>query len=252
MGTDALDEKQDIGALGDEGTADEAVARLACLDTMKRRLDSRDAGSLFTHEGARGTGDLVDDRDISGHQIGELREEERRPQFRRKLLVQQNVAVVALQGFIDDQRIDLDVALTATGGDNHVHRGACFGIFFETGVIKRQTGGKDAEPLPVFHLALVAFDDLGGPVDFRKRMDRIRREALGFHGRLAGGDRRQERDMRILADALTGDNANTGDHNIIVRLHLCPLSRTCSFRRAFKANRDPSGSRFKLLFHSMP
>ncbi|MNL29190.1 hypothetical protein D3C87_1508660 [compost metagenome] len=58
--------------------------------------------------------------------------------------------------------------------------------------------------------------------------------------------------MRILADALTGDNANTGDHNIIVRLHLCPLSRTCSFRRAFKANRDPSGSRFKLLFHSMP
>jgi hypothetical protein len=40
-------------------------------------------GPFLTHEGARGAGDAVDDRDVAGEQIGELSQKQRRPQIAR-------------------------------------------------------------------------------------------------------------------------------------------------------------------------
>ena len=87
--------EQHVGMLGLEGAADQHMRRLPGADARRRRLDRRDAGAFLAHEGARRAGHLVDDGDVAGEQVGELRQEKRRAQLGGQLLVEQHVAVVA-------------------------------------------------------------------------------------------------------------------------------------------------------------
>ena len=120
-----------------------------------------------------------------------------------------------LRRFLDDHRVDGLVAFAAAGGDDHVHRRAGGGVVLQPGVVERQARGEDAEPLPVFHLALVAAArDLLGPVDLRHRMHRIGDEAFGVDLGKAGCTGEQ-RLVRGMADALAGDEADAGDHDVV-------------------------------------
>jgi hypothetical protein len=193
MALNSLDQQDHVLTLGRKCATDQRMGRLSGLDPGKGGLDRRDTGALFAHEGARRAGDLVDDGNVAGHQVGKLGQEQCRAQFRRQLFVEQLFAVVALQRFIDNQRIDIDVALAATGRHDHVHAAAGVQIVLETGIVERQTGTEDAEALPIFHLPLVAaLGDLLRPVDFRQRMHRIRRETFGIDTNTGGSDRRSE------------------------------------------------------------
>ena len=75
------------------GAADQDRCRPA-RPRMRAQRDAHrvDAGRLLAHEGARGAGDAVHDRDVAGQQVGQLRQEQRRPQVGRQPLVQEGVA----------------------------------------------------------------------------------------------------------------------------------------------------------------
>ena len=145
-------------------------------------------------------------------------EEQRRSQLGLQFLVEHDLAVVALQALVDDHRIDGDIALAATGGDDHVHRAAKLGIVLQPGIVERKTGGENAEALPVFHLPLIAaLRDLRRPVDLRHRMDGIRLEFFRFENRLRSLLRRQKRQMRRFSDPERCDDADAGDDDIPIR-----------------------------------
>ena len=63
----------------------------------------------------------MDDRDIAGEQIGELRQEQRRPQIVHQPFVEKAGRRIALCGGVQDGDIDREIALAAAGGDDHVH-----------------------------------------------------------------------------------------------------------------------------------
>ena len=131
----------------------------------------------------------MDYGNVAGEQIGELGQKERRAKFGRKPLVQQHVAVVARRRRFQDCRVDGFVALAATGCDNHVHGRAEHFVGLDRGVVERKASRIGAEPLPRFHLPLVAaLGDLQPPVDHRQRMDHVRWEAhiIGNRLRLVG------------------------------------------------------------------
>ena len=64
-----------VDALSVEGTADEQMRRLTGTDARECVLEGGDARAFFTHIGARGTGDLVDDGDVAGEQVRQLCQE---------------------------------------------------------------------------------------------------------------------------------------------------------------------------------
>ena len=75
--------------------------------------------------------------------------------------------------------IDRLVALAAAGGDDHVHARQQLGIALGAGAVEREAGRIGADPLPGFHLALVALlRDLLVELDRRERMDDVGREGL--------------------------------------------------------------------------
>ncbi len=161
---------------------DQRMCRLSRLDAEATAVSIAEMPAASSPMKVRDDpGHLVHDRDVTGEQVRELGEEQRRAQFGRQLLVEQLLAVVALQRLVDDQRIDIDVALAAAGGHDHVHAAAGVEIVLEAGVVERQACCKHAEALPVFHLALVAtLGDLLRPVDLRQRMHRIGLELFGL------------------------------------------------------------------------
>ncbi|KIT81882.1 hypothetical protein QT20_00080, partial [Staphylococcus aureus] len=136
-----------------------------------------DAGGFLAHEGARGPAHAVNDRDIAGKQIGELCQEQRRPQFVHQLFVEDGGRQVTLRVGIHDRQGDIEVTLAAAGRDDHVHPRQDFLIAFDAGGIQRQPGGISADPLPQLHLALIALlRDLGVEADGGDRMNHIWRE----------------------------------------------------------------------------
>ncbi len=180
--------KQHVGMFGLERAADQDMRRLAGADARRGCLDGGDAGTFLAHEGARRAGHLVDDRDVAGEQVGKLRQKQRRPQFGGQFLVEQHVAVVAAFGRGENVGVDRLVALAAAGSHHHVHGRAEIVIALDAGVVQRHAGGVGAEPLPGFHLPLVAaLGDLQVPVDLRQRVDGVGREARGFEHRLQAG-----------------------------------------------------------------
>ena len=123
---------------GIEGGADQRMGRLAGADAGRRGVDRRNAGAFLAHEGARGPGDLVDDRDIAGEQVGELRQEQRRPELRRQLLVEQDAEVGASERSGEDRGVYGFVALAAGRRHHHVHGRAQRVIALHARIVERQ------------------------------------------------------------------------------------------------------------------
>ena len=81
-------EHQQVGPLAVIRAADQRDLALPGGDARERDAHGIDAGGFLAHEGARGAGDAVHDRDIAGEQIGELRQEQRGAQVAHQPLVE--------------------------------------------------------------------------------------------------------------------------------------------------------------------
>ena len=68
-------EEEQILAFAVVRAADQRELALAGADARERDAHRIDARRLLAHEGARGAGDAVHDRDVAGEQVGELRQE---------------------------------------------------------------------------------------------------------------------------------------------------------------------------------
>ena len=203
------------------GSADQRDVALAGLDTRERDPRRVDAGGFLAHEGARRSADAVNDGDIAGEQIGELRQEQRRPQIVHQPFVEKAGARIALRVGVQDRHVDRDVALAAAGRDDHVHAAEDFLVAFDAGRIQRQPGGIGADALPRLHLALIALlGDLRVEADRRQRMDDVGRKAL-----LVDIDalRIERIPMRIEPFAERGHEADAGDPDFL-RLSSCVIA----------------------------
>ena len=193
--------------------ADQRDVALAGLDPRQRNPRRVDAGGFLAHEGARGAGHAVDDGDVAGEQVGELGQEQRRPQIVHQPLVEKPGSRIALGVGVQDRQIDRDVAFAAAGGNDHVHPAEDFLVALDAGGIERQPGGIGADALPRLHLALVAlFRDLGVERHRRQGMNDVGREALvvDIDALLV-----QRLPMRIQSFTERGHDADAGDPDFL-------------------------------------
>lgn len=200
---------------GLEGAAHQHMRRLTGPHARGGRLDSGDAGPFLAHEGARRTGDLVHDRNVAGEQVGQLCQEQGRPEFGGQLLVEQDIEVIPAFRCSQDVVVDSHVALAAAGCHHHIHGGTQSFVGLDAGIVQGQAGHIGAQPLPGFHLTLVAaLGDLQVPVDLGQGMDGVGSEALRIEQRL-GGRGRQLLPVRIRAFPERGNEANAGDDDVV-------------------------------------
>ena len=130
--------------------------------------------------------------------------------------VEELVGIVGLRQSGEDGAVDVDVAFTAAGGDDHVHAAEQLGIALHAGVLEREAGGIGADALPRLHLPLVAlFRDLFVEVDRDDRMHDAGCERLGV-GR--GFALVEFLPMCFGAFAERGDDADAGDPDFATRL----------------------------------
>src|SRR5262245_31507050 len=92
------------------------------------------------------------DGDVAGEQVGELRQEQRRAQIVHQLFIEEAGRQVAFRGRVEDRNIDCDVALAATGGDDHVHPREDFLVTLDAGGVQRKARGISTDALPQLHL----------------------------------------------------------------------------------------------------
>ncbi len=79
----------------------------------------------------------------------------------------------------EDAGVDLNVALAAAGGNDHIGVIEEFGIAGDASVGEREARGIDPVALPRFHLSLIAlFRNLLVERERRQSVDDVRREAL--------------------------------------------------------------------------
>ena len=195
------------------GGADQRDVALAGLDPRQRDPRRIDRGGFLAHEGARRAAHAMHDGDVAGEQVGELRQEQRRPQIVHQPFVEKARMRIAPGVGVQDRCVDREVALAAAGGDDHVHPAEDFLVALDAGRIQRQPGGIGADALPGFHLALVAlFRNLGVERDRGERMHDVGREALVVDVDLPGVQRFP---MRIQPLAERGDDADAGDPDFL-------------------------------------
>ena len=153
-----------------------------CPDSMRasaiRAASMR--GGFLAHERARGAGHAMDDRDIAGEQVGELRQKQRRPQIVHQPFVEEGRRGVALARRRSGSRMSTAMSRSPPPAATIMSvRPRISGVALDAGGIQRQPGGIGADALPGFHLALVAlFRDLRVEVDRRERMDDVGREGF--------------------------------------------------------------------------
>ena len=153
------------------GAADQRDIALPGGDAGVGDPNGVDAGRFLAHESARRTGDAVPDRNLAGEKIGKLRQEKRRAQVAHQFLVEESGRIGRLRRAGENDRVDIEIALAAAGGDDHIHARKKLGIAFCSRGIERKTGGIGADALPGIHLALIAlFRDLRVEIDRRNRM----------------------------------------------------------------------------------
>ena len=151
----------------------------------------------------------MDDRNIAGEQIGELSQEQRRPQTVHQPFVEKAGSRIAFCGGVQNRDIDRQIALAAGGRDDHVHPAQDFLVALDACGIQRQPGGIGPDPLPGFHLTLVALlGDLRIEVYRRKRMDDAGRERFLIDVDAA---RIERFPMRIQPFAERGRQTDAGD-----------------------------------------
>jgi hypothetical protein len=121
----------------------------------------------------------MDQRNIAGKQVGQLRQKQSRAQITHQALVKKGAGLV---GFADTGKnciIGCNVAFAAARRDDHVGAVKQFGVAGNAGVAQCQAGGIGAGALPEFHLALVRFlRDLLVEAHRRKLMHDVRSERL--------------------------------------------------------------------------
>src|SRR5258708_511135 len=133
---------------------------------------------------------------------------------------QRNVALAGVDG---------EIAFAAAGGDDHVHPPEDFLVALDAGAIQREPGGVGADPLPGFHLALIAlFRDLGVEGDLGPGMDDAGRKLLLIDVDAPGIERVP---VRIQPLAKRGGKTDTGDPDFrrsrLGGIHLSHGSRAC-------------------------
>ncbi len=175
-----------------------------------------DAGGFLAHERARGAGDAMNDGNIAGHQVRELRQKQCRPQIVHQPLVEEGGGSIAPAQSGQDRGIDCRVALAAAGGDDHVHARQQFGIAFDAGAVEGEPRRIGANALPSLHLALVAF--LGNLLVEVERGDRMNDE--GRPGHCIGRSRRRVETlpMRLRPFAEARDDAHARDPSLSRRI----------------------------------
>ena len=115
-----LVENEEILSLAVVGGAHEGNVALAGSDPRESNTDSIDAGRFFAHERARRAGHAVDDGNVAGEKIGQLRQKQRRAQVAHQPFVEKAWGRVALGLGIQNAGIDHEIALAAARGDDHV------------------------------------------------------------------------------------------------------------------------------------
>ncbi len=150
-----LVEHQQILALAIVGGADQRDVALSCGDPRQRDPCGIDAGGFLTHEGARRSGHAMDDSDVAGQKVGELRQKQRRAQIVHQPFVEEAGRGVSLSLGIQNRAVDGEITLAATGGDDHVHLRQDLAVALDAGRVERKACGIGADALPRFHLALV-------------------------------------------------------------------------------------------------
>src|SRR6266508_4154390 len=145
-----------------------------------------------------------------------VREEPRRPQIAHQPFVEEGFGIGGFGLVGEDRRVDRDVALAAAGRDDHVHAREQIGIALHAGIGKGKPRRIGADPLPWFHLALVALlRDLFVQVERCERMHRVGSEALGVDLDSPFG---KPLPVRLGAFAEAGDDADAGDPSLAWRI----------------------------------
>src|ERR1700733_6516016 len=174
-----LVENQQVLALAVMRTSDQRdvalAGRYAC-ERDPRRIHTRD---FLAHESARGSRHAVHDGDVAGQEVRQLRQEQRRTQIAHQAVIEKAGRGIARRGGVENAGIDREIALTAAGGHNHVHPSEDFLVALDPGGIQRKPGGIGPDPLPGFHLTLIAFFwNLGIEVYRRPGMNNIGRQSF--------------------------------------------------------------------------
>ena len=210
-----LKKHHQVGTFAIVGAAHQRDVALSRPNAGECDAHGVDAGQLLAHEGARGPGHAVDDRDIAGQQVGELSEKQGRPQIVHQVFVEEHVGPRRLRQGAEDRPVHRLVALAAAGRDNHVHVPEQRGIALATGAVERETGRIGSDPLPGLHLPLVTLlRDLLVEIDRRERMDDVGREGFCIDDRLR---RVEPLPVRVQPLAQTRQNADAGDPGFVRR-----------------------------------
>ena len=158
----------------------------------------------------------MDNGNIAGEQIGELRQEQRRPQVAHQPFVEEGFGIGGFGLVGQDRRIDGDVALAAAGRHDHVHASEQLGIALHAGTGESKPRGIGADPLPRLHLPLVAlFRDLLVEIERRERMHQVGSKALGVDLDSPFGE---SLPVRLVALAEAGHDTDAGDPNLAWRI----------------------------------
>jgi hypothetical protein len=174
--------QEDLRPLGEKGAADEAQRRGAGGDPRGGDPQDLGAGDLLAHQRARGAADIVHDADRAREQVGQLGQEQRRPQPVHQHAVQRGL----VRPRREDLRVQRRVALAAARRHDEVHLGHAPA---QPRIIDGEAGDVDAEPLPILHLPVFAARDALREGDRRQRMHRVRGEAGFVHHRRGAGQR---------------------------------------------------------------
>ena len=145
-----------------------------------------------------------------------MREKQRRPQIVHQPVVEELSRIGCAGEAGQDRAINGDVALTAAGGDDHVHLADEIGLALGLGVLQRKSCRISADTLPRLHLALIALlGNLLVEIDRNDRMRNARSEGCQV-GRNRGSV--QALPVRLQAFTKAGHNPNSGNDNIPPRV----------------------------------
>ncbi len=153
------------------------------------------------------------DRDVTGEQVGELRQKQGRPQVAHQAFVEETVMFAGHGAGLGEagqnRAVDRNVALAPAGRYDHIHAAEDVGITLDAGAVEGKPGSIDADALPRLHLALIALlGDLGIEAHGRERMHDVGRVAGRVEIDSAVGERLP---MGLGPLAKTRQDADAGD-----------------------------------------
>jgi hypothetical protein len=174
----------------------------------------------------------VHDRDVAGHQVRELCQEQRGAQIAHQAVVHERLGLRGLVGTGRYVEVDLRVALAAASRHDHVGARQQLGLCLQSCAVEREPGRIGPDALPRLHLALIALlRDL--PVEF-ERDDAM--HDVGRKRRRIGRRRRgiERLPVRVQPFTEAGNDPDPGDPDLAGFRHRpSPLSGRRSPPRTF-------------------